>query len=189
MIYCIDHNNILFQTPYEFNSGSILSGIPKECQQMSERPLFPPSWRKATWPQLMQKNSWSSLRLYVGFRVKHGLDEEQFDQTGKGHGYEKWDTCLNQGLWLLWWILKYCYCLNENIVHGTMNHIVYCLLSLYIVTADNSGRCSSIQSTLLQADTLGNWKKCSLLELSAYENYSHKRPLEKNRVDGRLQGD
>ena len=133
MIYCIDHNNILFQTSYKFNSGSILSGIPKECRQMSERPSFPPSWRKATWPQLMQKNSWSSLRLYIGFRVKHGLDEEQFDQTGKGHGYEKWDTCLNQGLWLLWWILKYCYCLKENIVHGTMNHIVYCLLSLYIV--------------------------------------------------------
>ena len=31
-------------------------------------------------------------------------------------------------------------------------------------------------------------KKCPLVELSAYENYSHKRTPEKNRVDGRLQG-
>ena len=66
---------ILFQTPYEFNSGSILSGIPKGCQQMSERLLFPSLQRKVTWPQLMQKNSWSSLRLCIGFRVKHGPDQ------------------------------------------------------------------------------------------------------------------
>ena len=31
-------------------------------------------------------------------------------------------------------------------------------------------------------------KKCPLVELSAYENYSRKRTPEKNRVDGRLQG-
>ena len=48
----------------------------------------------------------------------------------------------------------------------------------------------TVQSTLdlKKADTLGIWKKCPLVELSAYKNYSHKRTLEKNRVDGRLQG-
>ena len=41
-----------------------------------------------------------------------------------------------------------------------------------------------IQSTL----SYGNWKKCPLVEVSAYENYSHKWTPENNRVDGRLQG-
>ena len=31
-------------------------------------------------------------------------------------------------------------------------------------------------------------KKGPLVELSAYENYSHKRTPEKNLVDGRVQG-
>ena len=45
----------------------------------------------------------------------------------------------------------------------------------------------SIYSQLSRKRTpSGIEKKCPLVELSAYENYSHKRTPEKNRVDGRL---
>ena len=40
---------------------------------------------------------------------------------------------------------------------------------------------AQIQSTLSLADTLGNWKKCPLVELSAYENYSHLKKGENNK--------
>ena len=37
-------------------------------------------------------------------------------------------------------------------------------------------------NSLLQVDTLRNWKKCLLVGLSAYKNYSHKRTPKKNMV-------
>jgi len=38
-----------------------------------------------------------------------------------------------------------------------------------------------LQSTLSYADTPGKWKKCPLVELSAYKNYSHKQVYTKEK--------
>ena len=47
------------------------------------------------------------------------------------------------------------------------------------------GSCRSFL-LLVTTDTLGDWKKCPLVELSAYENYSHKRTPKKSRMDVHL---